>query len=204
MPASPRRARLSRAARYEQLLDAAASLVADHGPERLTMEAVAAASGVDKALPYRHFANRDALLLALYERSLAAFDARVAAAVATAGSLEQELRAILELWLDDLEAGGVVSRVQRLEAAAGPLARRRRRRLTASARYLADRIRAHRAIPPQRARIAAGVLMAGSVGLLASWRETGVSRRTAVDVFVRMALGAIDRLAASPGRGGRR
>ena len=160
------------------------------------MEAVAAESGVDKALPYRHFANRDALLLALYERAIAAFDARVVAAVANARSLEDELRAIVDLWLDDLEAGGVVSRVQRLEAAAGPLARRRRQRLAESAAWLAGRIRANRALSPRRALIAAGVLMAGTAGLLAAWRGTGVSRRTAVETFVQMALGAIDRLAA--------
>jgi hypothetical protein len=57
-----KRSRLSKAARFEQLLDVAFALASEHGPERLTMEAVAAEADVDKALVYRHFPNREAVL----------------------------------------------------------------------------------------------------------------------------------------------
>jgi AcrR family transcriptional regulator len=195
-----RRTRLRREARHEQLLAAAAALLAERGPEKLTMEAVAAASRVDKAIPYRHFANRDALLIALYERAIAEFDARIVAVVDAADSLEAEIRGIVEVWLDDLEARGVVSSIHQLAAAEGRLEARRRRRLEESARWLAGRLRAHRPLAPRQAAIAAAVLMSGTIGLLAAWRMTGSSRRTAVDAFVRMALGAVEALA----RAGRR
>lgn len=59
-------ARLGRAARREALLDVAAGLVGSGQLDAVTMESVAEASGVSRALVYRHFANRAELLGALY------------------------------------------------------------------------------------------------------------------------------------------
>ena len=53
--------RLTRAARREQLLDAAAQLGAA-SLDSVTMEGLAAQAGVSKALPYKFFANRDEVL----------------------------------------------------------------------------------------------------------------------------------------------
>lgn len=50
------------------ILDAAANLVMSQGISGCSLEAVAAASGVSKALVYKYFANRDALLSALIRR----------------------------------------------------------------------------------------------------------------------------------------
>jgi AcrR family transcriptional regulator len=192
----PAKRRLSREARYEQLLAAAAAIVTRQGPDALTMEAVAAASGVDKAIPYRHFANRDELLLVLWERATADFDARIERAVAAAGSLEAEIEAIVGVWLDDLEQRGLSTWLQAFEAQGGALAKRREQRLAHSARWIASRLRAHRRLTPQQALLAAGVLMAGTQGLLAAWRVTRSSRRTAIATFVRMAVGAVNSIAA--------
>ncbi len=102
------RMRLNRAEREATLLDAAAKIVADEGVDSLTMEAVAAQAGVNKALPYRFFANRDGVLVALWERETSAFDARIQDALVGADSLEAKLRGILGVWLDLVESGGGV------------------------------------------------------------------------------------------------
>lgn len=52
-----------------RLLEAAARLVAEHGPEHLTMEAVAAAAAVGKGTVFRRFGDRNGLLMALLDHS---------------------------------------------------------------------------------------------------------------------------------------
>jgi len=68
-PATRSRApRLDPEVRRQMILDTAASLVMSQGISGCSLDAVAAASGVSKALVYKYFANRDALLSALIRR----------------------------------------------------------------------------------------------------------------------------------------
>ncbi|MEA2125025.1 MAG: hypothetical protein QOI80_1807 [Solirubrobacteraceae bacterium] len=60
--------RLSRAERREQLLDVTLDLLAEHGFDALTMEAIARRAQVNRAVVYRSFANLQLLLLALLRR----------------------------------------------------------------------------------------------------------------------------------------
>jgi AcrR family transcriptional regulator len=53
------------------LLAAAARLLRAAGPDALTLRAVARAAGVSQTAPYRHFADRRALVVALAEESFA-------------------------------------------------------------------------------------------------------------------------------------
>jgi AcrR family transcriptional regulator len=48
---------------HEKVLTAALRLIADRGIEGSSMDAIAAASGVSKATVYKHWANKDALLI---------------------------------------------------------------------------------------------------------------------------------------------
>lgn len=52
----------------EAVLDAAASLVADHGPLSVTMSAVAERTGVGRATLYKYFPDVASILLAWHER----------------------------------------------------------------------------------------------------------------------------------------
>nr|WP_179816117.1 TetR/AcrR family transcriptional regulator [Allostreptomyces psammosilenae] len=52
-----------------RLLEAASRLVAEHGAEQLTMEAVAAAASVGKGTVFRRFGDRTGLLMALLDHS---------------------------------------------------------------------------------------------------------------------------------------
>ncbi len=52
-----------------RLLDAARALVAEHGAEQVTMEAVAAAAEVGKGTVFRRFGSRSGLLMALLDHS---------------------------------------------------------------------------------------------------------------------------------------
>jgi AcrR family transcriptional regulator len=196
MPAPRRRRRLKRADREASLLDAAAKIVADEGVDGLTMEGLAARAGINKALPYRFFANRDAVLLALWERETQAFDAEIEAALAGAETLEDKLGAILGVWLDLLEAGG--GALGRLEApGAGPpeLDEVRRERTQGVVDFLAELFRADYRISRQDAVTAAAALGAGAQGLAALAAHTGWPRKRLANTFVRLCIGALEAVA---------
>jgi AcrR family transcriptional regulator len=56
----------------EQLLKAAAALVAERGPQRFSLREVARRAGVSEAAPYWHFASREALLAGVAEQGFTA------------------------------------------------------------------------------------------------------------------------------------
>src|SRR5688500_907945 len=76
--------RLSKAARREQLLDAALAIVWDRGADGLTLVTLAEAAGVSRPIAYDHFGTRAGLLLALYRRLEERHRAAVAEALRTA------------------------------------------------------------------------------------------------------------------------
>lgn len=70
-PSRRGRTRLSLDARRTQIADAAVRLVLDHGPNSVTMKAVAQAAGVSEALAYRYFSSVVDLLVFLARREQA-------------------------------------------------------------------------------------------------------------------------------------
>lgn len=56
-------ARTRSASAHRRVLDAARRLFAEHGIDATSMDAIAAASGVSKATIYKHWSDKDALLL---------------------------------------------------------------------------------------------------------------------------------------------
>jgi len=106
MPEGNRRTRLSPEHRRRQLLDIAAAVIADEGTQAMTMERVAESAGVSKALVYRYFANRSALLLELYERE--SDTQPLANRIRGARTFEDRLRAITAPYFDAVERSGLL------------------------------------------------------------------------------------------------
>jgi AcrR family transcriptional regulator len=71
------------------------TLVRTKGVHEVSMEAVAEHAQVSRPLVYKHFANRDGLLAAVYRREASTLHAELAAEVAAAGSVEEMYRALL-------------------------------------------------------------------------------------------------------------
>src|SRR5688572_23233531 len=63
--------------RVQAMLDAAASIIDARGIDAVTTNAIADEAGVPVGTIYQFFPNRDAVLVALLERQLAAFDQRI-------------------------------------------------------------------------------------------------------------------------------
>lgn len=75
--AGQRPERADAAANRKRILEAARRLLAEHGAEALTMQAVATAAGVGKGTVFHRFGDRDGLTGALVDEYMSAFQDRV-------------------------------------------------------------------------------------------------------------------------------
>ena len=73
------------------LMAAALKLIDQHGVKGFTLKDAARMAGVSIAAPYRHFADKEALLLAIQEEGFAAFDAALAASRNPASTPKEQL-----------------------------------------------------------------------------------------------------------------
>ena len=82
------------------LINAALAVVERNGPEAVSLRELAAQVGVSRAAPYRHFADRDALLAEVAACGFEDLCAIYTAALAGAGTGRERLRASLVAYLD--------------------------------------------------------------------------------------------------------
>jgi AcrR family transcriptional regulator len=123
----------------EVILAAARRVIAERGPEKLRMSAIAAAAGVSRPTLYRWFPSKDDLLAALTTYEEQVFDSRLRAAVEAQGTPARKLDAALRLlvtYLDGLMGPDPIGAdprfaLQSLAASIGP-------QTTSLARLLGD------------------------------------------------------------------
>jgi AcrR family transcriptional regulator len=87
--------RLGRDERREALLDAAAALIAEGSLDDVSMDAVAERAGVSRPLVYKHFANREQVLVELFAREAKVLHQQMTAVVVAAESIEEMFRALV-------------------------------------------------------------------------------------------------------------
>ena len=198
--ASPRR-RLAPEERRKLIVEAAGRLFGERGYDGTRLDAVAAAAGVTKPVLYRHFADKRALYLALLERHRADLGS-FAGAVPPDGPLEARLRAVLEVWLDYVQAHSYAWRMLFRDTGGGEEVRAFRVEVHAEARaVLAGMIRhlaAPASIPERELEPLAELLSMGMASLVLWWTETpGVEREAVLDAIARVWTGLL-----TPGAGG--
>lgn len=140
-----------RAERRTALVEAGLEVIGTHGWAGTTVRAVCRQAGLTERYFYESFADRDALLLAVYEQLLVEGIEVVLTAAARAPrsvrrTAKAAITAAIELFVDDPRKG----RVLLLEGTANePLQRRRREAIQAQAELLASVAREHfDAAPP--------------------------------------------------------
>jgi AcrR family transcriptional regulator len=87
-----------RRAVHDAALDAAATLIAEHGLTSVTMSKIAAATGIGRATLYKYFPDAEALLAAWHQRQITRHLAQLAGARDTAAGPGQQLEAVLEAY----------------------------------------------------------------------------------------------------------
>ena len=184
--------------RRDSLLDAAAALVAAGDAAGVTMESVAAASGVSRALVYKHFANRHDVLSALFERESRLLHEELTRSVSEAEGLEAKFRALVEgsLAAQSIRGAAFAALVHQGARAADQRVVQHRRD-AATVRYYAGL--AMRELGLEESKAITGVRLAlGSIALvLQQWRHrpTPAYAEELADAYVAFAMGGLRTLA---------
>ena len=179
--AEPRQ-RLPVAERRALIVEAAGRLFGERGYDGLRLDEIAAAAGVTKPILYRHFDSKKSLYLALLERHRADLSGFVAAMPAE-GSTEERLRAVLDVWLDYVQAHSYSWKLLFRDTGGGPEVAARRREVHAEARaVLVEVIRSLAAgsIPPRQREPLAELMSMGMAALVLWWIEDATVTRAAV------------------------
>src|SRR3954468_13889549 len=95
--------------RRAELLDAAARVIKERGPD-VSMASIAAAAGITKPILYRHFTDKGGLFRALAERQTDELLTDVRAAMLTSGTPRQRTEATIDAYLAAIEKRPAVYR----------------------------------------------------------------------------------------------
>lgn len=104
----PVRRRMRGDDRRRQLLDAAATIIVEHGASAMSMERLAQEAGVSKALPYKHFDNSEGVLAELYRRETEALGRKVWQALSEAEPGADLIRLSLRVYFDEVSRRGPI------------------------------------------------------------------------------------------------
>ena len=162
------------------IVEAAGRLFGERGYDGTRLDDVAAAAGVTKPIVYRHFGDKERLYLALLERHRDDLGRFV---VPAEGTLEERLRAALEVWLDYVEAHAYAWRMLFRDTGGGPAVQAFRVQVHARARaVLAGMIGAlaQEQIPERERESLGEMLSVGMASLVLWWMEERTVERADV------------------------
>jgi AcrR family transcriptional regulator len=178
--------RLPVAERRALIIEAAGRLFGERGFEGTRLDEIAAAAGVTKPIVYRHFDSKRDLYLALLDRHREDLPGFVAS-MPVEGTTQERLRAVLDGWLDYVEAHSYAWKMLFRDTGGGPEIAARRREVHAEARaVLVELIRSLNATPvPRRQLEPLAELLSMGMGALVLWwiEDAAVSRAAVLDAL---------------------
>jgi AcrR family transcriptional regulator len=182
MIAPEARRRLPVAERRAVIVEAAGRLFGEHGYDATRLDEIATAAGVTKPILYRHFDSKQALYLALLARHRDDL-ARFAAMVPPTGTPEERVMAVLEPWVDYVEAHSYAWKMIFRDSGGGPKIREFRREVNARARaVLVEVIRSmgQAPIPSRELEPIAELMSMGMASLVLWWLDNPAVERDAI------------------------
>jgi AcrR family transcriptional regulator len=190
------RPRPDRIQRREFFIDVTAELVQTEGLAAVTMERVAALSGLSKPVIYSHFADRGELLRALLERCWRSVDHSVQVRLNTAHTFDQSLEALVVGYFDAIAAQGALVRLMIGNASQEPAVEQARRaRQRAAEVEWSDFYQRRGGLPPQVADACAAILRSALQGASEYWIDRpGTSPAVAIDTCLQIMRAGVGRL----------
>ncbi|MBC7954827.1 MAG: TetR/AcrR family transcriptional regulator [Cytophagales bacterium] len=182
--------RLSAEERRTQIMDSATELILSRGLIHCTLEEVALAAGISKALIYRHFSNRDELLTALLEREFSVLRGRGLGAFPPDTPFDRVVRAATQQAFDYLyERGAILRELFSDRSSVQLLQERDREERMQSTRFFVEKsIRTYR-LPPDVAQIIAIITINAPATAARGLRRFGFSPQKSADVWSEFVLG---------------
>lgn len=180
------------------VLVAAATDLATEGVEAISMETVAARAGVSRPLVYKHFANRDELLAAVFRQQSQDLDASVVAAVEEASGFEAKLRALVRAVLDAVRSrDAILIPLLRAGARDAAIRREQRERDRRAVRMVARMAVDEFGLQERAAKAATAMLLSGIDSILSQWRArpTPENAQLLEDVYLDLVTGGLRQLA---------
>ena len=184
-----KRTRLAPPERRHLIVEAAGRLFGEHGYDGTRLDDVAAAAGVTKPVLYRHFDDKRALYLALLDRhrqDLGTF----AGAIPASGTLDERLRAVLDVWLAYVESHAYAWKMLFRDTGGGPEVQAFRLDVHAQARAtLVGMIRmlSVKPIPSRELEPLAELLSMGMASVVLWWiDDPAASRQAILDAIARV------------------
>jgi AcrR family transcriptional regulator len=164
------------------------------------MESVAAASGVSRALVYKHFANRQEVLAALFERESRLLHRQLTAAVTATEGLEAKYKALVEGALTAQATRGATFAA--LMHQGGRTADQRavqRRRDSTTVRYFATLAVRELGLDTEQAITGTQLALGAIAVVLQQWRHlpTPEHAERLADAYVAFAMGGLRTLAST-------
>jgi len=182
MASSTQRQRLPVAERRALIVEAAGRIFGERGYNATRLDQIASAAGVTKPIVYRHFGSKRELYLALLARHRDDLGGFVAS-MPTGGTPADRLRALLDVWLDYVEARSYSWKMLFRDTGGGAEIAARRREVHARARaVLVEAIRSLASTPVPRRELEplAELMSMGMASLVLWWIEEGAVSRNAV------------------------
>jgi AcrR family transcriptional regulator len=188
-PAAPK-ARLTAQERRLQIMDSATGLILGRGLAHCTLDEVAVAAGISKALIYRHFSSRDELLKALLEREFSVLRGRGLAAFAPDAPFERVVRVSTRQAFDYLhERGAILRELFSDRSAIELLQERDRNERMASTRFFVDKSIRTYEVPPEVAQVIAIITINAPAAAARGLRRFGFAPDLSADVWSEFVLG---------------
>lgn len=189
-PERPRRKRMTGAQRRREILSAATVVLAEQGYHAASIDDIAQAAGVSKALIYEHFESKAALKSALLEEEGGELLRRVVQAVDPRDTPDQQLLAGLEAFFGFVQERRVSWAMLHRDAVELGVDDTLRRMQDGATRIVADMYESADggSLPPERAEMLAQMLTGGAQALATWWIEhPEVPRRQVVDAAMESA-----------------
>lgn len=191
--AAPRAApklRLTALERRTQIMDSATGLILGRGLAHCTLDEVAVAAGISKALIYRHFSSRDELLKALLEREFGVLRGRGLAAFAPDAPFERVVRVSTRQAFEYLHERGAILRELFSDRSAIELLQERDRieRMESTRFFVEKSIRTYE-VPPEVAQVIAVITINAPAAAARGLRRFGFSPEMSADVWSEFVLG---------------
>ena len=194
--------RLARTHRREALLDAAAALITADGVEAVSMESVADGAGVSRTLVYKHFANRDEMLTAVYRREATILHNELATKVRAATSLEDMYRTLVRAAFRATSERRELFRALRSAGAWNrELRHEQEARDRTTVRVFAEHASAEFGIPVVDAEAATAMLLTALESVLAQYRarRARVTAALLEETYLDLIVGGLQQLATRTG-----